>query len=198
MNTLSACRVIANARHDSIIVATMGAMNAFDELDLKQPRLSSVPLMGCAPHLGLGLAIANPGKKVIIVDGDASLLMQLGGLVTVAAQQPSNFYHFVIHNGTQFTGLSNLSLPNAPHLDFPGFARSAGYAQTHSYSDADSFAANIESILKSTGPVLVDLQVEPKPSSLGPDSPQWDWQDLQFTRMGDEARRLAGWLEQHV
>lgn len=190
--------MIAGARRDSIIVATMGAMNAFDELDLKQPRLSSVPLMGCAPHLGLGLAIANPDKKVIIVDGDASLLMQLGGLVTVTAQRPSNFYHFVIHNGTQFTGLSNLSLPNAPQLDFPGFARSAGYAQTHSYADVTSFAANIEGILEGKGPVFVDLQVEPKPSSLGAESPQWDWQDLQFTRMGDEARRLARWLEQHA
>src|ERR1700760_3495630 len=97
-----ACQQIARARGQRVIVATMGAMFAFDALGVTERRLSSVPLMGGAASLGIGLALADPGGGVIVVDGDASLLMQLGGLVTVADSKVSNFIHFVVHNGTQF------------------------------------------------------------------------------------------------
>lgn len=195
MDMLTACDIIARARGNAVLVATMGAMVAFDKLDAGQPRLSAVPLMGAAPSLGLGIALAEPQHKVIVVDGDASLLMQLGGLVTVAGQQPRNFFHFVLHNGTQFTGLSNLPLPGAQRVDFAGMAHSAGYAQTLKFSTRNAFQDAIDGILAGSGPMLIELDVEPNAPVLHADSPQQDWPDLQFTRMGDEARRLGHWLQ---
>lgn len=108
-----ACHLIANARGENVIVATMGAMFAFDALNVTERRLSSVPLMGGAASLGLGLALARSSVGVIVVDGDASLLMQLGGLVTVAESGPTQFVHFVVENGVQFAGASNLPTPGA-------------------------------------------------------------------------------------
>ena len=115
MNLLEACLPVAHARpNNAIVVATMGAMFALDQIDAKAGqrlpgRISSVPLMGGAAGLGLGLALAHPGRPVIVVDGDASLLMELGGMASVVAAQPALFLHIVIANGTQFSGLANLS-----------------------------------------------------------------------------------------
>jgi len=194
MKILSACGVIEHARNDAILVATMGAMGAMDKLGAEQPRVSSVPFMGGAPGLGLGLALARPDKKVIVVDGDASLLMQLGNLVTVAANRPTNLYHFVICNGTQFSGMSNLPVPGNGHVDFCSMAIAAGYREAHSFNQEDSFTDAIDSILASVGPHFVALHVEPDPPQFSAATPQQDWMDFHFKRMHQEARAISGWL----
>ena len=56
--------------------------------------------MGKASSIGLGIALARPDKKVLVIDGDGSLLMNLGSLVTVANMSPKNLVHFVYQNGT--------------------------------------------------------------------------------------------------
>lgn len=197
MNILSACGVIQRARNNALLVATMGAMGAMDKLGAEQPRVSSVPLMGGAPGLGLGLALARPDQKVIVVDGDASLLMQLGNLVTVAANKPANLYHFVICNGTQFSGMSNLPAPGDGNVDFCAMARAAGYRDAQRFDQEDAFAAAIDSILAGVGPRFVALHVEPDPPKFSAATPQQDWMDFHFKRMHQEARAVSGWLAQH-
>ena len=90
MNLIEACAVVAKQRpSDSLLVATMGAMFAFDRIDMeaaggdasRRPpgRISSVPLMGGAAGLGLGLALAMPERAVVVVDGDDGCWMMDGG-----------------------------------------------------------------------------------------------------------------------
>ena len=55
--------------------------------------------MGSASSIGLGLALARPERKILVLDGDGCLLMQLGSLVTIAALAPANFYHVIFENG---------------------------------------------------------------------------------------------------
>mgnify|MGYP000603173366 CR=1 FL=1 len=186
MKTFSACEVIAKARGDAVLVSTMGAMFAFDRLGAAQPRLSSVPLMGGAPGLGLGLALARPEEKILVVDGDASLLMQLGGLVTVAEHEPRNFIHFVIHNGTQFSGLSNLALPGEARLDLCGMARAAGYRKVVRIDTRDALEAAIDDLIAGPGPTFVELRVEAVERRPGPAGQR------QRRRVGDLDRRAAG------
>lgn len=197
MNILSACGVILSARQDAVLVATMGSMGAMDALGAQQPRVSSVPLMGGAPGLGLGLALAHPERKVIVVDGDASLLMQLGNLVTVAANRPANLYHFLICNGTQFSGMSNLPVPGRERTDYCAMARAAGYVDAKAFSQKDEFSSAIDQILAGEGPRFIALNVEPDPPKFSAATPQEDWKDLQFTRMHNEAHALAKWLVDH-
>lgn len=196
MDALYACRLIARERGDAMLVSTMRSMRIFDQLGIGQPRVSSVPLMGAAASLGLGLALSQPHRRVIVVDGDASLLMQLGGLVTVAEQRPSNFIHFVIRNGTQFTGGANLRMPGEAAVDFVGMARSAGYRHAEKISDADELTRNIGDLLGGQGPTFVELRVEAEPSSYTYENPQQEMPDLQFRRMGEESRALMNWLRQ--
>ena len=71
--------------------------------------------MGSAASLALGLAVGAPQHKVIVLDGDGSLLMQLGSLVTVAAARPANYYHFVFANG-YYESSGNQPVPGAALL----------------------------------------------------------------------------------
>ncbi|QBR04231.1 thiamine pyrophosphate-dependent enzyme [Paraburkholderia pallida] len=193
MRITQACQLIAQARGERVIVSTMGAMRAFDMLDERERRLSSVPLMGGAASLGLGLALASPDVGVVVVDGDASLLMQLGGLVTVADACPRHYLHVVIDNGVQFGGASNLLTPGAGRVDYASLASAAGYAQVAGFDEADAFSNALPSLLAQDGPVFVVLTIEPEPPRFGPELPQPEMPDHQFTRMGEEARTLGHW-----
>jgi phosphonopyruvate decarboxylase len=210
MTMMQACGVVAMHRgEDTLVVATMGAMFAFDRIDtemangpedqrrLLAPRLSSVPLMGGAAGLGLGLALAQPQRQVIVVDGDASLLLELGGLVTVAQQQPANLVHVVIRNGTQFTGLGNLHAP-APEFNFAGAARNAGYRSAESIGDAAQWAECLARLLAAPGPHFVELLVEPLPARAGDGFSHAEMPDQQFTRMGQEAQAMHQHLQAAV
>ena len=197
MNLLQACTIIENARKDAVLVATMGAMFAFDGIKAAQPRISSVPLMGGAASLGLGLAIAEPLRKIIVVDGDASLLMQLGGLATVADRQPANFVHFVVRNGAQFTGVANLATPAESCVDYAGLAAAAGYRRTYRFEDETELAAHIDEVMSGGGPTFVELRVVTPPPIPGAPT-KMEIPDMQFQRMGVEARALSTWLQEHA
>jgi thiamine pyrophosphate-dependent acetolactate synthase large subunit-like protein len=192
---IEACAAIAATRENRAIVATMGAMRAFDLLGCAEARLSSVPLMGGAASLGLGLALARPDVGVIVVDGDASLLMQLGVLVAVADAAPRNYIHFVANNGSQFTGGFNLPIPGSGNVDFPGLARAAGYRCASRFADEAALREALPALFAADGPIFVELAVEGEPPRFGAQAPQPEMPDLQFTRMGTEATRLANWYQ---
>ncbi len=197
MRIVEACHALAQAAGERVIVATMGAMQAFDALGVTERRLNSVPLMGGAASLGLGLALARPDVGVIVVDGDASLLMQFGGLVTVAENRPANFVHVVIENGVQFAGASALPTAGAGAVDFPGAALAAGYAHAYGFSDASLLRESLPDILAMPGPAFVTLHVEPEPSRFGPAVPFPEVPDRQFDRMRVEAEQLGLWYANH-
>ena len=205
LNIQQACGVVAIKRSkNSLVVATMGAMRAFDILEAsstyvsqapKEARLSSVPLMGGAAGLGLGLALACPQRDIIVVDGDASLLMELGSLVTVVQAGVTNFLHLVINNGTQFSGLANLSAP-APRFDFAAAARNAGYAHAFTISEESMWTEHFDEISGLRGPVFVELQVQAPPRQAKEGFEQTEMPDYQFERMGVEASALQRILRQ--
>jgi len=201
LNMIQACGAVAQLRpQDSLLVATMGAMFVFDRIEASQNlpkpanRINAVPLMGGAAGLGLGLALAQTERKVIVVDGDASLLMELGGLNTVASQAPANLLHIVIHNGTQFTGLANIKAP-ALGFSFAQAARNAGYKQAETISDPAQWPARLGALLAAEGPNFVELMVEPMPQQTGPGFEQAEMPDVQFERMRHEATALRAYLK---
>jgi len=109
----------------------------------------------------VGLALARPERKVIVVDGDGSLLMQLGSLVTIAGAAPPNLFHFVFENGVYETSGSQ-PLPAEGRFDLTGMARSAGYAHAVQFEDASKFASALPGLLQRHGPVFVSVRTEPE------------------------------------
>jgi thiamine pyrophosphate-dependent acetolactate synthase large subunit-like protein len=148
------------ARHvpDDIVVAVYST--AFDWVQIRPHALNyfAVGAMGLASSHGLGLALGRPDRRVIVLDGDGSLLMNLGSLATIANAAPRNFFHFVCENGT-YEANGDHPIPGRGRLSFAGVAREAGYAATHEFSDIAVFEQQIGSVLDQAGPVLVDLKL---------------------------------------
>jgi len=135
---------------------------AFDWLDIRPNPLNYMAhgAMGLASSHGLGLALGRPDKRVIVLDGDGSLLMNIGTLVTAATLAPKNFFHFVCENGT-YEANGGHPIPGRGTVNFVGLAQAAGYRKTHEFSDLKIFEQQIGALLAEQGPVFVDLKVEP-------------------------------------
>jgi thiamine pyrophosphate-dependent acetolactate synthase large subunit-like protein len=151
-------RILARHVTDEIVVASYSSAAEWNELNPRVLNYFSVGAMGLASSHALGFALGRPDKRVIVLDGDGSLLMNLGTLVTIAAAAPKNLVHFVCHNGTyEANGMHPIANPD---VDFAGFARSAGYAATHDFAELASFEQQIGHVLAETGPVFATLRVE--------------------------------------
>src|SRR6202167_1229167 len=130
-------RVLARHITGEAVVATYSSAVDWVAVAPRVLNYTSIGAMGLDSSHGLGLALGRPDKRVIVLDGDGSLLMNLGSLVTIAAAAPKNLVHFVCHNGTYETN-GGLPIPK-PDVDFAGLARAAGYAHCHEFSELSSF-----------------------------------------------------------
>jgi len=152
----------ALARHitDADIVLPVYS-TAFDWIAIRPHPLNylSHGAMGLASSHGLGLALGRPDKRVIVLDGDGSLLMNLGTLVTIGEVAPPNLFHFVCENGC-YEANGGHPIPGRAAVDFAGFARAAGYRAVHAFSDLKIFEQQIGAILAEPGPIFIDLKIE--------------------------------------
>jgi thiamine pyrophosphate-dependent acetolactate synthase large subunit-like protein len=119
------------------------------------------PAMGGHASFALGLALAQPHKKVVLFDSEGDVLMSLGALATIAEQAPRNFYHFMLDNECYAT-TGGQPVPNAKNLAYEVIARGAGYPQAYAYDALEDFSNNIKAILDQPGPVFVALKVVPE------------------------------------
>ncbi len=158
-------RLIAQHRDRAVIVATYQA--AFDLMRLAPHPLNyvSIGAMGQASSHALGLALGFPDRQIIVLDGDGSLLMNLGTLVTIAGVAPPNLVHFVCQNGCYEANGSH-PLPNR-EVDLAAMARGAGIADASAFDDLEMFSASLPDLLRRRGPVFAALKVVP-----GDPSPQ--------------------------
>jgi len=117
-------------RGDSLVIAGLGAP-AWDITDAGDHDLN-FPLwgaMGGAAMIGLGVALAQPKKKILVLTGDGEMLMGLGALATIAVQQPRNLYIVVLDN--ERYGETGMQETHTGHgVDLAGMAKAAGFAHT--------------------------------------------------------------------
>jgi phosphonopyruvate decarboxylase len=90
--------------------------------------------------------------------------MQLGVLVSIASEAPSNFLHFVLANGVYETSGAQ-PIPGCGKVDFPAIAIGAGYARAYSISDLENLRSLLPMILIEEGPILVSLEIDREPPS---------------------------------
>ena len=160
MERNEAIDILAEGRGDAVSVVTMQSVYPWHQAGQGEIfHIDASQCMGSASSIGLGLAVARPDKKVMVLDGDGSLLMQLGSLVTIAGQAPANFYHFVFANGLhQSTG--NQQLPAAGRFDWVALAKAAGYVDALKIEAAEDLLERLPGILAIDGPVLIELTIE--------------------------------------
>lgn len=145
---------------DELVVAVY--QTCFDWLVINPRDLNYVAVgaMGQASSHGLGLALANPDRAVLVFDGDGSLLMNLGSLVTIAQAAPENLHHFVFVNGVYEVNGAH-PIPGQDKVDFTAIARGAGYRQTMTFQDLDELRQDLGVFLAEPGPALAVMPIEP-------------------------------------
>ena len=95
--------------------------------------------MGLALPVALGLAVAQPDREVVVVEGDGGFLMHMGGLVTVAGVAPANLTVLLIDNGVH--GASGGQALASPNVDFAALGRAAGLQRSEAIATEDAFRA---------------------------------------------------------
>jgi len=153
-------KAFVRQRKDEIVVAVYTAAQEITHIAPNDLNYTFVGAMGQGSSHALGLALGRPDKRVIVFDGDGSLLMNLGSLVTIANQAPNNYVHCLCENGTYETN-GSVPIPRAGHIRFSELARTAGYRKTYEISELAEWERLLPEILEEEGPLFVDLKVEP-------------------------------------
>jgi phosphonopyruvate decarboxylase len=149
-------KAIAEVRGDAICVPTMTTAPAWRTIAPDDLSVTCVGFMGGASSIGLGLALARPERRVLVFDGDGSLLMQLGSLATIAGARPRNLVHFLFKNGVYHTSGSQ-EIPGGLTVDFVTMARGAGYRSALAIGDIAELRRRLPELLTAEGPILVEL-----------------------------------------
>ena len=165
-------------RADDVVVTSMGAAREWMALGTGALDLPLVPSsMGTAPSIGLGIALAQPHRRVIVVNGDGAMLMHLGSLVTITAAAPASLVLILADNemyevtGAQPTPGAAAGRADGASVDFEAVARACGFRSVFHFSSAAQWALQIERVLSATGPTFVLLDVSSVPGARGPRSP---------------------------
>ena len=174
---IDALEVIHQYRQDAVVITTMGAAREWQKLEPHPKDLVYMPSsMGQGPPLGLGIALAKPDQRVIVVNGDGCLLMNLGCLVTITAQAPKNFTLIVVDNGVyevtggQATVGDKSKRAGDDPVNFADLARAAGFTEVYEFDDAEAFRFEQET-LHEEGPVCIVLKTTHQTEDISARSP---------------------------
>ncbi|HZG69500.1 MAG TPA: thiamine pyrophosphate-dependent enzyme, partial [Herpetosiphonaceae bacterium] len=146
MKRIDCLRAIYDDLAECAVVTIMGAVAA--ELYSLGHRANFFYLehaMGLASSIGLGVALAQPERKVVVVDGDGSVLMNLGGLTTLARYAPPNLTHLIFDNESLLS-VGGFPTATATGSDLAAIARGAGIASVRAVADLDAFVAAARSV----------------------------------------------------
>jgi len=139
MTRLDALRAIYSRLETRVVVTIMGAVAA--ELQSIGHRANFFYLqhaMGLASSMGLGIALTRPDRQVIVLDGDGSVLMNLGGLTTLARYRPRNLVHVVFDNESLLS-VGGFPTATSTGTDLAAIAAAAGVRRTATARTLDEF-----------------------------------------------------------
>ena len=157
-------------RGDLLVVAGLGApcwdVTAAGDHALTFPLWGA---MGSAALIGLGLALAQPARRVLVITGDGEMLMGLGGLATIAVQAPENLAIAVLDN-ERYGETGMQATHTAFGVDLAAVAAAAGLPVTGTVDDAAGLGAAVAELLGAQGPVFFTIKVraEDMPLALPP------------------------------
>jgi sulfopyruvate decarboxylase subunit beta len=117
--------------------------------------------MGLASSIGLGIALARPERRVLVLDGDGNVLMNLGTLARIASAAPANLLHVCFDNGVHASTGAQATISDRVPLD--AVARAAGYRWVRRADDADGLGAVVPAFLRERGPAFLHVRIEPGP-----------------------------------
>ena len=171
MTQRQALETLLTHRGDKVVITTMTSAGIWPQLSNDPLDFAYIPsAMGHGPSLGLGLALAQPERGVVVVNGDGCMLMSLGSLVTLA-RHAVKLYLIVLDNGIyEVTG--GQPHAGAGRVDYAMLATAAGIARTYTCNTLDAWHALAEEALSGPGPVVIHLKVEARFGQKTPKPPR--------------------------
>ncbi|MGY8710885.1 thiamine pyrophosphate-dependent enzyme [Bradyrhizobium sp. 18BD] len=156
-------RLIAKLKHEEAVIGGIGNTN-FDlwAAGHRPQNFYMLGSMGLAFPIALGVALAQPDRRVFALEGDGSLLMQLGALSTIATLKPKNLIMIVMDNGIyQITGAQ--PTPAASVADIVGIATASGLANSTWAADEEDFERLVDEAMAASEPSLIAVRIDDKP-----------------------------------
>ena len=156
-------RLVAKLKHEEAVVGGIGNTN-FDlwAAGHRPQNFYMLGSMGLAFPIALGVALAQPKRRVFALEGDGSLLMQLGALSTIATLKPKNLTMIVMDNGIyQITGAQ--PTPGSAVADIVAIAVASGLTDSAWAADEDDFERLLDQSMSATGPTLIGVRIDDKP-----------------------------------
>jgi sulfopyruvate decarboxylase subunit beta len=171
MRRLEALTAIYPRLEQSVVVTIMGAVAAeLQSLGHRPGFFYLQHAMGLASSVGLGIALCRPELRVIVLDGDGSLLMNLGGLTTLARYRPRNLVHIVFDNESLLS-VGGFPTATSTGSDLAGIAAASGVTRTAAVSTANGLSAALEAAVAAheltTIVVKVDAHYQPPAGAAG-------------------------------
>ncbi len=147
MTRLDALRAIYPRIADTIVVTIMGAVAAELQSIGHRPNFFYLQhAMGLASSMGLGIALSKPDRQVVVLDGDGSVLMNLGGLTTLARYRPRNLVHVVFDNESLLS-VGGFPTATATGSDLSQIATASGIPHSSTVNAIDAFARAFDDAL---------------------------------------------------
>ena len=139
MQRLECLRAVYHQLLDCLVVTIMGAVASELQSLGHQPNFFYLQhAMGLASSTGLGLALCLPSQKIVVFDGDGSVLMNLGGFTTLARYRPKNFVHVVFDNESLLS-VGGFPTATSTGSNLEGIARASGIAETATVGTIEEF-----------------------------------------------------------
>lgn len=156
-DVLRAVRAVADSDPDSVLVATTGYTGReLYALGDRPDQLYMVGSMGCACSLGLGIALSQPGSRVVVLDGDGALLMRLGALATLGLERPDNLVHILFDNEVHDSTGGQATTSHS--VDLGAVAAACGVPTVVRAASADDVAA---AVVQARGLTFIHVKTKP-------------------------------------
>jgi len=162
MLRIDALRAIYGRLESCVVVTIMGAVSAeLQSIGHRPNHFYLQHAMGLASSMGLGIALSRPELRVVVLDGDGSVLMNLGGLTTLARYRPPNLIHVVFDNESLLS-VGGFPTATATGSDIAGMAQAAGVPRTATVRELDPFVAAFDAALAADELTTLVAKVEAK------------------------------------
>lgn len=159
---------------EDVVVCGLGSTRrAWVDAGAPQLTYNASDPMGLGPALALGLALARPDRRIVLLEGDGDLAMNLGALITIAGAAPTNLRLALFINDRYETG-GGQPLPNAGRISYVAVAAGAGWPWTGEAHDETQAESLVPALLERSGLGLLALHIDaessPYPADSGPTS----------------------------
>jgi phosphonopyruvate decarboxylase len=151
--------VVAGLAGSDVVVATTGYTGrALYAVGDRPNQIYLVGSMGCASSFGLGLALAQPRRRVIVLDGDGAMLMHLGASAIVGHEAPPNLVHVLLDNGVHDSTGAQATV--APAVDLAATAAACGYAEVRRVATTEELTGAVRAARR--GPAFLHVRTLPR------------------------------------